>query len=54
MVLTSYHDITSPLTSSQTTIGSGLMSQHGIGKTQIDGSKGYRAGTSKRGMALHM
>lgn len=34
MVLTSYHNITSPLTSSQTTIGSGLMSQHGIEKTQ--------------------
>jgi len=30
------------------------MSQHGIGKTQIDGSKEYRAGTSKQGMALHM
>jgi hypothetical protein len=53
MVFNSYHNITSPLTSSQTTIGSGLMSQHGIEKTQTDGSNRYREGTSKQGMALH-
>jgi hypothetical protein len=41
MVLTSYHNITSPLTSSQTTIGSGLMS-HGIEKTQTDGRQVQR------------